>query len=64
MLCIAYRVKVGLRLYDDGDPLVSRGQLVGVAAYYDNGDNRVPDVYTRISSVAGWIQSVSGVEAV
>lgn len=49
---------------DEGDPLVSNKQLIGVASWAKSCVRGVPDGYTRIAEFLVWIRKVSGVVAV
>jgi hypothetical protein len=47
---------------DSGGPLVANGKLVGIVSWRaDPCGSGVPDVYTKIAAVRGWISGISGV---
>lgn len=48
---------------DNGNPLVSNGQLIGVYSWQRKWGVE-PQVYTRISAFLEWVEKVSGVVAV
>lgn len=63
-LCINVQRGQGACVGDSGGPLASDGRLIGVVSWGLPCAHGVPDVFTRLSTFAQWIQEVSGVVAV
>lgn len=63
-LCAFSRQGHGVCIGDYGSPLISNGQLVGVASWGKLCATGEPDQYTRISSHLNFIHRVTGVVAV
>lgn len=49
---------------DNGSPLATNKQLIGVVSWFLECGDGLPDGYTRVSAFLPWIQKVSGVVAV
>lgn len=63
ILCAFSEKEQGVCIGDEGNPVISNGQLVGVVGWMGLCASGVPDQYTRISTYLKWIEDVSGVAA-
>nr|AGM32953.1 serine protease [Coptotermes formosanus] len=62
MMCAGDTDGIGICEGDSGGPLVANGKLVGIVSWRaDPCGSGVPDVYTKIAAVRGWISGISGV---
>lgn len=62
-LCAFAQHGQGICFGDIGDPLISNGQIIGIASWGRRCGLGVPDLYARVSAFSNWIQEVSGVVA-
>lgn len=60
-MCTKNELGFGFCSSDIGSPLVSNGQLIGLASWNLPCAQGAPDLYVRISLYRSWIGSVCGV---
>lgn len=56
-VCTDAPARTGICTWDDGNPLVANGEIIGVVAWAIPCGTGTPDVYTRVFSFINWIIS-------
>lgn len=63
-ICADAKKQSGPCREDEGSPMATNNQLIGVVSWFSECDDGLPAGYTRVSEFLPWIKEISGVVAV